>query len=166
MSPLTLGLLTLAMALAVGNGHLVSHADSALEHSPSHDMGDSHGTGDGHGMGDGHHHGTLEIPAGQPIPTVTLVIYPDPVQGWNLEVQTTNFQFAPEQVNQANQPNQGHGHIYINGEKVSRVYGPWLHLPELPSGTNAITLGLNANGHETLTHNGQKIESTVVVEVP
>ena len=44
-------------------------------------------------MGDHHHHGhgTVEIPAGQPIPTINLVVHPDPVRGWNLEIQTTNF---------------------------------------------------------------------------
>ena len=154
----TLALLTLALTL--GTGHLVSRADSDHGHTPSHSMDDSQG------MGESHHHGSLEIPAGQPVPTVTLMVYLDPVQGWNLEVLTTDFSFAPEQVNQANSPGEGHAHLYINGEKISRVYGPWLHLPELPSGNNEITVGLNANGHEVLTHNGQEIESTVVVEVP
>ncbi|WP_199312258.1 hypothetical protein [Phormidium tenue] len=132
----------------------------------------SHGASDqadsGHSeAGDHHHrHGTVEIPAGQPVPTVTLVAHPDPVRGWNLEIQTTNFRFAPEQVNQANQPNVGHGHLSINGESISRVYGPWLHLPHLPPGRNEITVSLNANGHEAFTHNGQAIESTVVVDVP
>ncbi len=113
-----------------------------------------------------HGHGTIEIPAGQPVPTVTLVAHPDPVRGWNLEIQTTNFRFAPEQVNQANQPNAGHGHLSINGERDARVYGPWLHLPHLPPGRNEITVSLTTNSHEALTHNGQAIESTVVVDVP
>jgi hypothetical protein len=88
------------------------------------------------------------------------------VRGWNLEIQTTNFRFAPEQINQANQPNVGHGHLSINGERGARVYGPWLHLPQLPPGRNEITVSLTTNGHEALTHNGQAIESTVVVDVP
>ncbi|MBE9136803.1 hypothetical protein IQ254_06220 [Nodosilinea sp. LEGE 07088] len=159
----TLALLTLALAL--GCSHLVSRADSDHGHTPSHDMGDSHGAGESH-SNESHHHSTLEIPAGQPVPTVTLMIYPDPEQGWNLEVLTTHFSFAPEQVNLANSPGSGHAHLYINGEKISRLYGPWLHLPELPSGQTEITVGLNANGHEALTHNGQKIEATIVVEVP
>ncbi|MGG6238526.1 hypothetical protein ACQ4N7_07775 [Nodosilinea sp. AN01ver1] len=147
----TLALLTLALALS--GGPLVSRADMGHGHTSNPGMSDSH-------------HSTLEIPAGQPVPTINLVAYPDPVQGWNLEIQTTNFSFAPEQVNQANSPGAGHGHIYINGEKVSRIYGPWLHLPQLPSGRNEITVGLNTNSHQALTHNGQKIESTVVVDVP
>lgn len=144
------GLLTLVLLL--GGGHAVSRADSG-HHPPSQEMGDSH-------------HSTLEIPANQPVPTVTLVAHPDPVQGWNLEVQTTDFRFAPEHVNQANRLGEGHAHLYINGEKTSRIYSAWLHLPQLPSGRYEITVGLNANGHEVLTHNGQPIESTVVIDVP
>jgi hypothetical protein len=115
---------------------------------------------------DDHHHNTLEIPVGQPIPTVQLVVHPDAMQGWNLEIQTTHFRFAPELINQANQPGLGHAHLYINGEKQGRVYGPWLHLAQLPPGPNEITVSLNANGHEALTHNGQPIAATVVIEVP
>lgn len=115
---------------------------------------------------DHHHHDTLEIPAGQPVPTVQVVVHPDAMEGWNLEIQTTHFRFAPEQINQANQPGLGHGHLYINGEKQGRIYGPWLHLAQLPPGANEITISLNANGHEALTHNGQPIAATVMIEVP
>ncbi len=114
----------------------------------------------------GHHHDTLEIPAGQPVPTVQIVVHPDAVQGWNLEIQTSHFRFAPELINQTNQLGTGHGHLYINGEKQGRIYGPWLHLAQLPPGPNTITVSLNANGHEALTYNGQPIAATVVIEVP
>ncbi|MEB3289534.1 MAG: hypothetical protein VKI82_06435 [Leptolyngbya sp.] len=116
--------------------------------------------------GNHHSHHSLEIPVDQPVPTVSLVVHPDAVQGWNLELQTTHFRFAPELVNQANQPGLGHGHLYINGEKQGRIYGPWLHLAQLPPGPNTITVSLNANGHEALTHYGQPITATVVIEVP
>ncbi|MGB3137015.1 MAG: hypothetical protein WBG38_01170 [Nodosilinea sp.] len=165
LSP-ALALLTLTLALGGGQ---VSRADMGHGHTPGQEMNDGHTNshGDGHSnSSDGHHHGTLEIPAGQPVPTVTIVAHPDPVQGWNLEVQTTNFSFAPEQVNQANRPNAGHAHLYINGEKITRLYGPWFHLPSLPSGSNEITVGLNANGHEAFTHDGQIVESSVVVDAP
>ncbi|MFQ4135575.1 hypothetical protein PGN35_004580 [Nodosilinea sp. PGN35] len=162
-----LALLTLALVLG--------GAPCPIPADPGH--GDSaHGQSEGHGHtppgqseGNGHSphgHSTLEIPAGQPVPTVTLVVNPDPVRGWNVEIQTTHFRFAPEEVNRANQPGAGHGHLYINGEYYSRIYGPWLHLPSLPSGRHELTVSLNANDHAALTHNGQNIESTAVVEVP
>ncbi|USR90772.1 hypothetical protein NEA10_18430 [Phormidium yuhuli AB48] len=113
-----------------------------------------------------HSHDALEIPDGQPVPTIALIAHPDPMRGWNLEIQTTNFRFTPEDVNQENQPNTGHGHLYINGERGARVYGPWLHLPHLPPGSHEITVSLNANNHQGWTHNGQPIEATVVVNVP
>jgi hypothetical protein len=144
------GLTLLAPALAdEGHGHSMPEAASDVPHRSM-----------------DHHHDMMAVPAGQPVPSVEIQVHPDPVSGWNLEILTTNFRFAPERVNQANQPNEGHGHLYINGEKVSRIYGNWLHLPELPTGRNQITVGLNANSHATLTHNGEPIEATVVVEVP
>lgn len=141
--------------IAHGDGH--PHHGGTPHHGQSHEN-QSH---EGH-----HHHGTIEIPTGDPVPTVSLIIHPDAVRGWNLEIQTTHFRFAPEQVNQANQPNVGHGHLYINGERMARIYGNWLHLPQLPAGLTEITVSLNANGHEAFTYQEQPIQATVVVEVP
>jgi len=164
----TRGIVLFAMALVLGSAlPLIRPAAADEDHGQPHGGTLEQGTpgSDAHGSMD-HSHEMLEIPMGQPIPTIDLAVYPDPVRGWNLEIQTTNFRFTPENVNQANQPNQGHGHLYINGENVSRVYGTWLHLPSLPSGSNEITVSLNANNHAALAHNGAMIESTVVVEVP
>jgi hypothetical protein len=121
---------------------------------------------EGHGTMDHSHQEMLELSADQPIPTIAIVVHPDPVSGWNLEIRTTNFRFAPETVNQDHVPNQGHGHLYINGEKVSRVYGPWLHLPTLPPGRNEITVELNANNHQVFAYDGNKIAATAIVDVP
>jgi hypothetical protein len=142
-----------------------STPDQTSEQSSDHPSDHSADQADHPSTPSGHHHGTLEIPAGQPVPTVQVVVHPDAMQGWNLEIQTTHFRFAPELINQVNQPGLGHGHLYINGEKQGRIYGPWLHLTQLPPGANEITISLNANGHEALTHNGQPISATVVIEV-
>ena len=100
------------------------------------------------------------------MPSLTVMVHPDANRGWNLEVQTENFTFAPEQVNQANQPNVGHGHLYINGEKITRVYSNWLYLGSLDSGTHEITVSLHANGHEVWTHEGEAIAYTTTIDVP
>jgi hypothetical protein len=31
-----------------------------------------------------HHHKTMEIPSGQPIPSVDLIVHKDPMKGYNL----------------------------------------------------------------------------------
>jgi hypothetical protein len=163
-------LLGVALTLLLGGGWVVvpvAVADESHNHDPSPTMADddSHPDQDTHSPMQ-HGHDLWDIPAGQPIPTIQIVIHEDSISGWNLEIQTTNFQFSPETVNQDPMLNRGHGHLYINGEKISRVYGPWMHLPSLPSGRNEITVELNADNHQPFAHNGEKIESTVVVEVP
>lgn len=145
---ITLGSAVVALPSPADTGH--HHAPAAPSHAEPHQQ----------------HHQTLEIPEGQPLPTVSLIAHPDPVRGWNLEIQTTNFAFAPERVNQAHQLGEGHGHLYLNGEYVSRIYGNWLHIPALPPGRHELTVRLNSNSHEALTHQGQPLEATVEVDVP
>lgn len=113
-----------------------------------------------------HHHKTLAIPAGQPVPMVKLVAHLDAMQGWNLEVQVTNFRFAPEQINRKSLTTEGHAHLYIDGKKVTRLYGSWYYLANLEPGQHQITVTLNANGHEELTFNGQSIAASTIVHVP
>ncbi len=112
-----------------------------------------------------HHHGTLEVPDGQPIPTVDLIVYEDAVRGWNLEIRLSNFEFAPQNVNESSLTTEGHAHLYVNGEKVARLYGNWYHLEHLEPGRHEVTVSLNANGHETLVYNGEEIADTEIVEV-
>jgi hypothetical protein len=107
----------------------------------------------------------INIPEGQPIPELDLVVHEDEVKGWNLELKVANFQFAPEKINQNSDPSEGHAHLYINGKKVTRIYSNWYYLPELESGRNEIRVELNANGHESLIYQGQRVEDTEIIEV-
>jgi len=112
------------------------------------------------------HHQIREIPAGEPVPSVKLVVHPDTMRGYNLEVQTTNFKFAPEDVNKAAQSGEGHAHLYVNGKKITRLYSSWYYIDNLKPGKNEIRVSLNANNHEALAHKGKMIEATQIVEVP
>lgn len=115
----------------------------------------------------GHSHKTVEIPVGQPIPTVNLVVRPDAMKGWNLEVKVTNFAFAPERVNtKSTSINEGHAHLYVDGRKISRLYGPWYHLESLPPGTHKVTVSLNTNDHGELIHQGKPIQATATIQAP
>lgn len=111
------------------------------------------------------HHKQLEISANQAPPTVELVVHPDQVQGWNLELKVTHFNFAPTRVNTPSKPSEGHAHLYINGKKVTLLYGNWYYLSELPSGENTVEVTLNSNGHESLIYQGQPIRDTEVIQV-
>lgn len=111
-------------------------------------------------------HGTLEIPSGQPVPTLNLAIYPDAKKGWNLELKTTQFIFAPERVNQGNSAQEGHGHLMINGESITRLYGNWYYLKALKPGRNTISVSLASNSHNKLVYQGKPIADTIVMTVP
>lgn len=110
-------------------------------------------------------HQQLEIPDGQPIPSVKLIVHPDAVKGWNLEIQVTNFSFAPEHINTKSLTTEGHAHLYIDGKKVTRLYGSWYYLSSLEPGQHKISVTLNANGHQELAHKGQVIGDSVVIQV-
>lgn len=141
-------------------GPTLADADHSAPH-PEHTT--PHGGGHDHGE---HSHGMMAIPVGQPIPEVAIEVFADPVGGWNVQVQTANWTFAPERVNASSMPNEGHAHLYLNGEKITRLYGEWYYLPSLPPGEHVLTVGLNANGHEMLMHNGEAIAASVKVVVP
>lgn len=83
-------------------------------------------------------------------PTLTLEAFPDPVAGWNLHIRTTDFVFAPRNSGLAHVDGEGHAHVYANGVKLGRVYGPWVHLDKLPEGPVEIEVTLNANDHRPL----------------
>jgi hypothetical protein len=134
--------------------HLLAH-ESSGEGSPNSMMPEE-------GM---HNHKTMEIPVGLPVPSVDLIVHPDVIRGWNLEVKVSNFRFAPEKINQESNAQEGHAHLYINGEKLTRLYGSWYYLASLNPGQHKITVTLNANGHEELVHNNQRIEDAETIEV-
>jgi len=113
-----------------------------------------------------HHHKMVEIPANQPVPTVNLVVHPDLDQGWNLEIQAKHFTFAPNKLDGKGITTEGHAHLYVNGKKLTRLYGPWYYLSELPPGQHTVTVTLNTNGHEELMHNGKPIQASQVISVP
>jgi hypothetical protein len=113
-----------------------------------------------------HHHRSVSVPDHALVPNVTLELTPDTQKGWNLHIITENFDFAPETVNQDSNVNAGHAHLYLNGEKVTRLYSHWYYISELASGTHTLTITLNTNRHEDIVHQGQPVQASVTVTVP
>lgn len=138
-------------AAAVLAGMLLAPADTHMPASDHH--------------GPAHIHATQEVDPDMP-PRVTLAVTQDALAGWNVTVSMRDFVFAPEMVNQANVPQHGHAHLYVNGQKIARLYGPAFHIADLPEGRNIVSVSLNANDHADLVLSGQRIESEVVVMNP
>src|SRR5215510_1606955 len=74
-------------------------------------------------------HQVLNVDPALPIPGIALRLTRDAADGFNLALDVSNFTFTPERVNTPNEQNTGHAHLYINGQKIARLYSPWMHLP-------------------------------------
>jgi hypothetical protein len=119
-----------------------------------------HGTAAG-GLHD--HSELLSIPGGPDAPALKVAVLPDPVSGWNLKVSVQNFRFAPEHASLEHVPGEGHAHVYVNGEKIARLYGAWLHLSSLPEGGAVVEVTLNSNDHRQLVVDGELVGASVTV---
>ncbi|MBM1221949.1 hypothetical protein JQU17_14350 [Ponticoccus sp. SC2-23] len=109
-----------------------------------------------------HDHSQLsEWPANMPSPEIALTLWPDAGRDMNLRVDAPGFTFTPEEVNGAVTPATGHAHIYVNGEKIARLYGPYAHLTALPEGAE-IRVTLNANDHTEWAVDGVPLAATII----
>lgn len=119
---------------------------------------------DGHD--DGHSHGGVDVGQWDAVPTLAITADADAVSGVNVQLETTEFTFAPEHASEESVEGEGHAHIYVDGEKLNRVYGDWYHLAGLEPGEHEIRVELSANDHSTLELDGEAIDDTVTVTVP
>ena len=146
----------IGFTIAAGNGITFDghdHADPA-QHA-------SRGDAAGH---ERLHDTALDVPA-EDAPTVAITVTPDPKAGYNLQVTTRNFAFAPADAGRENVTGEGHAHLYVNGVKHSRLYGPWTHLDGLPEGEVEISVTLNTNDHRPIAVNGTPVTARQIIEV-
>lgn len=112
-----------------------------------------------------HHGGEVALEGGV-VPSVKLRVTKDHHAGWNLELDVTNFEFVLPSLDQPDQMGVGHAHIYVDGEKLGRLYGTRYHLGDLASGRHVVKVTLNANSHASFVHNGQEIAAEVEIMQP
>ncbi len=119
----------------------------------------SHFSNDAHAGHKGQHDG-LEISSnsGVNIPKIDGWVKQDEMGNWMLKIDTKNFSFTPEKLGSDEQRiNEGHAHLYINGEKKNRIYGQYYDLGALEPGGYKVKVTLNTNNHKVLMYNGKEI---------
>ncbi len=110
-------------------------------------------------------HGVLDISNEQSTPIIEdFKLLKDSMGGWNVYVEVSNFRFAPEHASQPHRRGEGHAHLYINGNKIARIYGHWHHIPELIKDRNEVKITLNSNDHQTFAIGGNVIEKVIIKE--
>lgn len=145
------------------------HGDTAMSDAEAKEKAASessaaHGHGDGHGHG---HGGMSHAPLESEVPvSVRLMTEVEDGGGVNVHIMTDGWRWSPENVNGASAPGEGHAHIYVDGVKINRVYGPYYHLDGLEAGERHIRVTLNANSHADLTIDGEPLDAAMMVTVP
>ncbi len=116
------------------------------------------------GHGDAaHDHSQLVQWGDAPLPTIALVATSDTKSGVNLQISTTNFTMTPEAVGGPDAVGSGHAHVYLNGDKIGRVYSDWVHVPDAETG-DVIRVTLNGNSHAGWAGPDGPIVAEVIVQ--
>ena len=111
------------------------------------------------------HSGPDPVISDTPI-SVDVTAEPDARGGVDVQIAVEGFRFAPDLVDQTHTPGAGHAHIYVDGEKLGRVFDTRYRIDTLPPGEREIRVTLNTNDHNDLVFDGKKLEATTTVIVP
>lgn len=113
----------------------------------------------------GHHmHGDDGVEVAEN-PAWGMGVLADPKSGWNVEIELDGFELSAAAVNTDPVDGQGHLHLYVNDRKITRLYGEWWHLAELPAGENEIRVSMHGNDHAPLLFQGEPLELMVPVTI-
>ena len=120
----------------------------------------------GHGdSGDSPTSGSHDVLESETPVSISVMAEQDEAGGVNVRIVTDGWWWAPEEVNMANAPGAGHAHVYVDGVKINRVYGPYYYLTGLEPGMREIRVSLNTNGHGELTYEGRPLEASTMIAI-
>jgi len=98
-------------------------------------------------------------------PQMAIEVVEDPKSGYNALITVDGMTLSAANVNGDNVDGEGHLHLYVNGQKVGRLYGDATHIPVLPVGEVEITVGAFANDHSAYVIDGEPIEASTSIMV-
>lgn len=85
---------------------------------------------------------------GEPAPAISLTVAPVPDgEDWIVEIVAEDFMFSKDMVGLSHVPGMGHGHLYVGGLKLGRLYGSAARIGALPKGRHEVRVTLNTNDH-------------------
>ena len=101
---------------------------------------------------------------GEPAPAIALVATAAE-DGWRIEVVAEEFTFAPDMADGPHVPGFGHGHLYLNGLKLQRLYDASAHIGQLPPGRHEVRVTLNTNDHRAYVVDDTPVTAQAMIEV-
>ena len=111
------------------------------------------------GMGDIH-----VIGEGEMVPQISLSVTQEG-PGWRVTLQTRHFAFDEANMGKDHAPGTGHGHIYVGGMKLGRLFEPTFLIGALPAGEHVVRVTLNTNDHRAYVADDRPISAEAVILV-
>lgn len=87
-----------------------------------------------------------QVGEGEPAPNISLEATKTEA-GWSVSITSEDFEFTPTLVDGPHVPGTGHGHIYLNGLKLGRLYSAETTIGNLPFGQHEVRVTLSTNDH-------------------
>ena len=110
-------------------------------------------------------HGAMHmVPVDAPEPALSIVAMADE-DGWRIPVMTQNFTFSRDAADGPHEEGVGHGHLFVGGMKIGRVYGDVAAIGALPPGQHLVRVSLNTNDHRAYAVGGAPVTATATIVV-
>lgn len=109
--------------------------------------------------------GICQVGEGEPAPAISLRTEPDG-EGWRILIDTDEFTFSDERTGLFHVPGEGHGHLYVGGLKMGRLYSDEARIGALPPGKHIVRVTLNTNDHRAYVVEDEPVTATAVIEIP
>jgi periplasmic copper chaperone A len=104
------------------------------------------------------------VEEGEPAPRISLQVEPDGDE-WIVRVQAEDFAFTPDMAGGMHVPGTGHGHLYLGGLKLQRLYEPEARIGGLLPGKYEVRVTLNTNDHRAYVVDDQPVMATAEIIV-
>lgn len=101
---------------------------------------------------------------GEPAPQIALEVVAEG-DGWRVRVLAQGFEFARDLADGPHVPGTGHGHLYLDGLKLQRLYEAEAHIGALPTGQHEVRVTLNTNDHRAYVVDDLPVTAQAVIEV-
>ncbi len=127
-------------------------------------MGAAVAVGEAEALGLGGIGDICQVGEGEPAPRISLSAEPSEGGGWRIRVEAEDFAFRKDLVDGPHVPGTGHGHLYVGGVKVGRLYAPEAEIGPLPPGRHVVRVTLNTNDHRAYVVDGAPVTAELSLE--
>lgn len=104
------------------------------------------------------------VAGGEPAPEISLSMIRNDL-GYLVKVESDAFEFTPHLLNSDHIPGTGHGHVYIDGGKLGRLFQNTIQIGELPPGEHLVRVTLNTNDHRLYLVDDEPVEAVMAIKV-